>query len=133
MLGKHSLPFVPRLPELLALEGSYDGIILSCRHKDILRCSDTSHFTSCFKPSGTSELQPVLYCYRPEVCIIGIKDNSGAWKGRVFGFYIKGENRINLARIYGNGLCIYDIVKKVKVGSLIFSETYGDVYFPLPD
>jgi hypothetical protein len=84
---------------------------------------------------------PVLYCYRPEVCIIGIKARNGNWQSRVFGFYVSGEfERINLARIYGDGLYIKDIVEKVnlKRGSLglnkqlRFSETCGDVYFPLP-
>ncbi len=128
---KHTIPFVPRIPELLALEGNHNGIILSCRHKDILRCSVTRHFISCFKPGGLYELQPVLYCYRPEVCIIGIKDRSGAWQARMFGFYDKDKKNIKVSRVYGNGLDVKMV--RDSINSIRFMETWGDVYFPLPE
>jgi hypothetical protein len=124
------IPFKPRLPELLAIEGNYNGIILSCRHKDILRASVTNHFHSCFAPDGPYAIMPTLYCYRPEVCIIGIKDRKGSWQARVFGFYQKGG--IKLARIYGNGLSICILKDKLSSLDLELSEMHEDVYFPIP-
>jgi len=124
-----TIPFVHRLPELLALEGNYDGIVLSCRHRDILRCSVTRHFKSCFSPNGLYSLQPILYCSRPEICIIFKRDRSGAFEGRVFGFYVKKTNTIKLARFYGNELNIRIIQEKLF--SVNFTETFEDVYFPL--
>lgn len=47
--------FVERVPELRKLEGWHTvpdtnlRIKISCRFKDILRCSDTPHFNSCFR------------------------------------------------------------------------------------
>lgn len=121
-------PFIPRVPELLALEGNYDGIVLSCRHRDILRCSETRHFSSCFSRKGCYSIMPVVYCYHPEVCIIFKRDKSGAFLGRVFGFYV-GNNRINLAKVYGNELSVDKIRSSIR--EITFVETHGDVYFPV--
>lgn len=132
-------PFVPRYPELLALEGKYGDVVISCRHRDILRCSITKHFRSCFNPNGAYSEQPRIYCYHPEVCIIGIKNRAGDWQSRAFAFYDKTNKTLNVARIYGDGLnynLIVNIIKGLS-GSLAYEikvrETYGDIYFMAHD
>lgn len=116
---------MPRIPELLALEGQYGDITLSCRHRDILRCSVTRHFVSCFRPDGCYHHIPRLYCMsHPEVCIIFKRDRSGAFIGRCFGFWDDGK--LKLGKIYGNGIDCEHIKMHLPIEVV---PTYGDVYF----
>lgn len=107
-------PFIPRVSELLALEGQYGDITLSCRHRDILRCSQTKHFTSCFRPDGINAHEPYHYCYHPEVCIIYKRDRAGAFVARCFGFYDRQSKVLKLCRMYGNGMSHTEVSKKLK-------------------
>ena len=156
----HTLPFTPRCKELLALEGVYEGgITLSCRHRDILRCSNTKHFGSCFKPRppikrwdglgpdcySINSIQPILYNYNPNICIIFKRDRSGQFEGRVFGrFVIQVEDitsKVNeskvarhellLSRIYGNGLS-FEGLRKIFDKYIILRETHTYLYLPVP-
>ena len=119
-------PFKPRVPELLALEGQHGEITLSCRHKDILRCSITKHFKSCFAPKRCYENIPKLYCYIPEICIIFKRDKSGDFLGRAFGLFNGGKLFVN--PIYGNRLT-YECIKLSLVNK-IYCEKVDENFYP---
>lgn len=96
--------FKPRSILLQCLEDNYGDFILSCRHRDILRCSVTKHFTSCYNPNGIYRHQPYALCCIPNVAIIGKKDRSGAFIWRAFVQLIEYGNKTELIvfKIYGN-------------------------------
>jgi hypothetical protein len=103
------IPFITRKSELLAIEGHYDDIILSCRHKDILNCSKTKHFNSCFAKNRMNEFVPMMYCYNNRIAIMGKKDRSGQFIGRCFirleeYNFCDGRLILLASKIYGNGL-----------------------------
>jgi len=107
--------FIPRVPELLALEGWYDTgtykFKLSCRFKDILRCSEfngkTQHFISCFARGQSYSDQPRKYCYDPTWAIAYVPDKHGNFMGRVFVQWKNGK--LNIEKVYGNRLASNDI------------------------
>ena len=110
------IKFLPRHPSLLKLEGDYGDFILSCRHKDILRCSNSRHFRSCYSPDGINKHIPYLLCGRSNVAIIGKKDKSGQflWRALVeyWGFKdynwegerytLEDKEYLTVYHIYGN-------------------------------
>lgn len=132
--------FVKRRPELLALEGWYDTgtykFKLSCRYRDILRCSEfngkTTHFTSCFRKGGWHEDQPRRRCLDPNWAIVYVPDKHGNFLGRAF-VHLEEKNEstaqgatLVVDKIYGNRLKFEDITMlirhiKVEAGHL---DTY---------
>jgi hypothetical protein len=105
--------FKPRLPFLLNLEGDYGDFILSCRHKDILRCSVTKHFRSCYAPDGAFKELPFNMCCMANIAIIGKKDKAGDFIWRAFISYTGWEPIITIYKFYGNyEYGIQDIVRK---------------------
>lgn len=121
------MKFVKRRPELLALEGWYDtGVYkfkLSCRFKDILRCSEfldkPKHFTSCFRQGGLHEAEPRLRCLNPNWAVVYVPDKHGNFLGRAFIHYEEKYNEfapgplLVLDKIYGNTLKTEDILMKL--------------------
>lgn len=118
--------FVERRPELLALEGWYDvetyKFKLSCRFKDILRCSEfngkTRHFLSCFRKEGMYREQPWCRCLDPNWAIIYTPDKHGNFLGRTFAWWEQireGEGRLVLEKIYGNRLNFKDVMIKINI------------------
>jgi hypothetical protein len=129
--------FVPRLPELRALEGWYESsevrFKLSCQFKDLLRSSETKHFKSCFRKGSWHSLQPMLRCKNPKFGVIYVPDRSGDFKARAFvhleleGVYGHPSEELNffglykerkwleralvVDKVYGNGLS-FEIIRK---------------------
>jgi hypothetical protein len=114
--------FVKRSPELLALEGWYDTgdykFKLSCRFRDILRCSTfngkTEHFQSCFMWGWTHSDQPRRRCIRPNWAIVYVPDKHGNFLGRAFAHlepdnYNPGTAVLVIDKIHGNRLSYADI------------------------
>jgi len=58
--------------------------ILSTRHKDMLRCSKTKHFRSCYSIDGANRHVPFELCTKPTFAIIGEKDRAGDFIWRAF-------------------------------------------------
>jgi len=125
--------FRPRVKELLVLEGKYDNpsfpdypIRISCRFNDILRCSDTEHFTSCFRAGGMEKKQPFLRCVSRDWAIAFVTDKHGNFMGRIWIRYVSGTKSsfynepesIYLYRVYGNKLREED-VRSILTKSLI--------------
>jgi len=100
--------FVPRSAELLELEGKYSNFTLSCRHRDILRCSTTKHFTSCFRSNGLESNQPILYCFDEKFCIIYQRDRSGAFNCRVFGYLLPFQCDVCIDDLKFHSACTCD-------------------------
>ena len=86
---------------------------LSTRHKDILRCSATKHFKSCYNPKGGFRDVPFKLCTQPGYAILGKKDRSGQYLWRAFVFYFedkdydyyhesKNYSKLVVYKIYGN-------------------------------
>lgn len=138
--------FIPRCPELLAIEGDYGDFKLSCRHRDILRASDTNHFVSCFRPAGLHNLTLLKYCSEVDnVAVIFKCDKSGKFKSRAFvmfspayvsyqvvpnnGTYRIVPAELVIQKVYGNGLNNESIeyILKSKTGYEVRS-TGGDHY-----
>jgi hypothetical protein len=116
--------FRPRRPELLSLEGIYPNpsypdyfIHISCRFNDILRCSDTEHFTSCFAIGGVHKQQPFLRCVSRDWAIAFVVDKHGSFMGRIWIKYNPTTKSwgstypesFNLYRAYGNKLREEDV------------------------
>lgn len=102
--------FVPRRPELLALEGQFEGFYFSCRHRDILRCSDTRHFSSCYGPKGCYKDMPSKICADPNFAMIFERDKSGQFLWRAFVLHMQVQlisggtsDVFAIGRFYGNG------------------------------
>lgn len=129
------MKFIARRPELLKIEGKYEDIFLSCRHKDILRCGSTRHFTSCFRPNGGEQIQPKIYCFHPDIAIVYKPDTSGQFVARVFvRFQIMREDgraALIASKLYGNGLSIEDLKSKLGRVATIFCSDQ-DLYLTLP-
>lgn len=120
--------FKPRVPELRKLEGVYDNpshpdypIHISCRYNDILRCSDTTHFTSCFRPAGSERLQPWLRCVYPDWAVIFVADKSGKFIGRT---WIRYFSNLEWKTVYGHD----DIpsYKSIRVETYQTYKIYGN-------
>lgn len=114
--------FVPRCPELLAIEGDYGDFRISCRHRDILRCSDTPHFISCFRPAGAYNHQPLEYCKVDYIAILFKANRAGHFKCRAFVMYVPPSNYSHYE---------YDgdsvrFVKRTKPAELVIQKFYGD-------
>lgn len=120
--------FVPRIPELLALEGWYSFLSwpdyekrkfkLSCRWKDFLRASDSKHFRSCFSSDGCYKQQPVARLRVPTWCVIYLPDKAGNILARAYAEYgvlerywpkASKENVLWISKIYGNHLEFKDV------------------------
>jgi hypothetical protein len=114
--------FKRRCPELLALEGWYEyttdlGKVvrfkLSCRYKDILRCSvwrgHKKHFESCFAPTGVFNDYPPELCKRPQVAIVYLPDKHGNFQARAWVTLSGGD--MTVFKVYGNGLDANRIVE----------------------
>lgn len=98
---------------------------LSCRFKDILRCSKFNgkfvHFLSCFASGQTREEQPLLRCKRGNWAIIYTPDKYGDFMGRCFvhleklpffeAIWHRTRYELVIDKIYGNRLSAYDIVE----------------------
>lgn len=74
--------------------------ILSVRYNDILRCSITEHFYTCFCPDGSSRKVPAEYLTSPAVGICFVKDKSGKFSSRVF-VYALEDGTFFLGRPFG--------------------------------
>jgi hypothetical protein len=127
--------FKRRVPQLLALEGWYDvdgkyQFKLSCRFRDILRCSEfngkITHFTSCFRKGDCWSNQPALRCLDPNWAVIYTPDKHGNFMGRAFVRWEESKNgqeqgtsrsggRLVVDKVYGNRLKIEDITMKINV------------------
>lgn len=97
--------FKERSLELRKLENDYGDFILSCRHRDILRCSKTKHFRSCYAPTGVYKELPFALCCDKNIGIIGKKDRSGDFIWRAFVSLTKnwnGEDLLYIFKLYGN-------------------------------
>lgn len=107
--------FLERVPELRALEGWYtvDGLPIkfSCKFNDILRCSRTRHFISCFRKGGRYDTQPALRCLDSTWAIVYTPDNRGDFLGRAFVHYDKESGTYSVDKIYGNKLTYQHIEK----------------------
>jgi hypothetical protein len=57
---------------------------ISIRYNDILRCSVTTHFQSCFSPNGCNSHRPVEKIFNPDTAICFVKDKSGKFSSRIF-------------------------------------------------
>jgi hypothetical protein len=110
--------FKVRIPELRAIEGWYHtgrySFKVSCRFRDILRCADTKHFTSCFRQWGMHNTQPSRRCVDPTWVIIFVLDGQGQMMGRTFAQYEQsltpgGLPQLRVDKIYGNKLEFEDI------------------------
>ena len=107
-----TIRFQPRVPILRAIEGWHeiDGIRVkvSCRFRDILRCSEfnnkTRHFTSCFRKEGVHNAQPLRRCQDPTWAIVYLPDKHGNFMGRCFIRWIEKSNTLEIGRVYGNRL-----------------------------
>lgn len=75
-------------------------IQISCRYRDILRCSDTKHFSSCFSMHGCNNHAPVKYLENPGIAIVYSRDKHGQFEGRAF-LYLLEDNRVLVGRPYG--------------------------------
>lgn len=100
--------FVPRDPRLLALEGDYGLFQFSCRHRDILRCSATRHFESCYRRGGGYSEVPFTICSNPSFAMIFRRDPSGQFRWRVFvkvtasrGYPVQTFHDLNVGKFYG--------------------------------
>lgn len=55
---------------------------ISCRHKDILRMSDTTHFNSCYASKGGNNHQPLRFLADPDLAIVYTVDKAGNFVSR---------------------------------------------------
>lgn len=106
-MATNRIHFVDRSLSLKKLEKDYGCFILSCRHRDILRCSKSRHFRSCYASNGVCSNVPFQLCHYPEYAIIGKKDKSGDWLWRAFVrlTYEAWDSRkdvLIIHKIYGN-------------------------------
>lgn len=114
----------PRTPFLLSLEGWYpqkcgDPFKLSCRYRDLLRCTvfngHSEHFHSCFAPNSVHREQPFIRCEDDRWAIIYVPDKHGNFMGRAFIHQPYNwetssyAERLIVDKIYGNGLNFEDI------------------------
>lgn len=114
--------FVPRCPELLAIEGDYGDFRISCRHRDILRCSDTPHFISCYRPAGIHYRQPLEYCKVNYIAILFKANRAGHFQCRAFVMYVPPSNH---SRYVYEGDSV-KFVTEVKPAELVIQKFYGD-------
>lgn len=122
-----------RIPELRAIEGWYDTgryrFKVSCRFNDIIRCSETNHFTSCFRKGRMHESQPFLRCVDPTWVVIYVPDKHGNFLGRSLAQYVAQpftggqEPHLRVDKIYGNQLTFEDIKIMLKHITCRYSGT----------
>lgn len=135
---KHKHIFKPRVPELLKLEGWYEEgglrIKISCRYKDILRCSQFSeggkrkqHFKSCFSPTGIYRQEPLLrLTIRDNWAIVYLPDKHGNFMGRCFISYQNGLYTVY--KMYGNKLTQEHVIRILEKMNMRCEATWSDVY-----
>lgn len=123
---KRNFNFVARHSILLKLEGDYSDFVFSCRHRDILRCSVTRHFRSCYSPDGMYKNVPKEACTQPNVALLFKRDGSGQFLWRAFvklvrigsPFRNNVEDYLKVGKFYGNQNLEYSvkdsILKKLK-------------------
>ena len=129
--------FIERVPELRKLEGWYnaDGykFKLSCRFKDILRCSEfngkTTHFISCFARYDCHSQQPLLRCYDPTWGIIYTPDKHGNFMGRAWVRLVGSQ--LQIGRVYGNRLTVDTILIIMKNIGLDCQVGVPDTYLEM--
>ena len=129
-IGQPTAKFIPRIPELLKLEGWYslqDGrrIKLSCRWKDLLRASNTKHFTSCFSFSCCYKEQPLMRMKSPEWLVIMLLDLAGNVQARAY-CYLKGK-KLHVSKCHGNGLDFNQLTEST-LHNVIGLEESDNVY-----
>ena len=61
----------------------------------------------------------MMYCYRDDICIIGVKDRAGAWKARAFGNYVPRHDILVVNDVYGSHNLKYDEIMSCGIGSKI--------------
>jgi hypothetical protein len=160
--------FVERVAMLRALEGwyflparsetLYNGqvveyyerrIKLSCKWKDIVRASESKHFTSCFSVDGCHNLQSILRLYQPTWAVIYMPDRAGNVQCRVYCEFttshesesvlncscsmckrtekvVKKEEKLWLSRVYGNGFSISEL--KLSLQNVVAMGEREDIY-----
>lgn len=94
-------------------------ITISCRYKDILKCSISRNYSSCFKFNGMYCNVPLQYLQNPGVAIAFVRDKSGKFSSRIF-LYLGKNHQILLGRPYG-------IIEDIKIWADIL-EAINPVY-----
>lgn len=84
-------------------------VTLSVRHKDILRCSITPHYSSCYRPNGICEDIPFDLCTRNNVAICVARDRRGNFTHRVFVQYNTLPKNFTFGRVYPRGTVVSDL------------------------
>ena len=146
--GDLKMDFRERVPELRRLEGWYDPMNgapkfkISCKFNDLLRCSRTLHFKSCFRGAhegysqesyarvlnGEHYKQPLYRCLHPDWAIAYVPDKYGDFMGRVFIRWNAEEKRYEFSGLRGNGLSNEDVVAAItKVGLERYAESWGSL------
>lgn len=80
---------------------------LSCRFKDILRASQSKHFSSCYANDGCNSHVPLEFCKDKYIAVCLIRDDAGHIQSRCWLRLCKDSNHnpcIVVYRIYGTGL-----------------------------
>ena len=92
---------------------------ISCRHKDLLRLSETKHYSSCFKQ--WRGIQQLRYLADPDIGVVFVPDASGKYLWRALVRLVidpKDQSKFALAfyKAYGNS---NDVVIYEKINQLI--------------
>lgn len=89
----------------LVKPGRNDRVWISVRYHDILRCSITRDFKSCFNPSGCNSHVPNQMLEDDSVAIMFVRDKAGKFSSRCFLYLIKSDTNelaLGIGRPYGN-------------------------------
>lgn len=79
---------------------SSESFKLSCRHKDLLRLAETTHYNSCFK--HWRGVQQLRYLADPDMCVIFVPDAAGKYKWRALARLVVDPRNND-----GFALCVY--------------------------
>lgn len=82
-------------------------LCISVRYNDILRCSETKNYTSCYRLDGCNYMYPARILTVPEIAVAFVRDKSGKFSSRVFLYLVrdsKGNPLIVSGRPYGEDL-----------------------------
>ena len=96
-----------------------------CQPKDILRLSDSKHFTSCLRQGGDRPEEKYYYIMNPNIAVLVNKDRSGSIVNRivVYSVQFRGRNALVLSsRGYGEAFNDVDTIKRIRDNSPV--KTY---------
>lgn len=76
---------------------------LSCRHNDLIRLAETSHYRSCM--DGGYGQQQMQYLADPDIAVVFIPDAAGKYSWRSLARLVMEQEGFGLVmyRVYGNG------------------------------